>query len=334
MASEAMTYQVVAGWEQLPEGYAHRDVVDVDIDSSGRIFLFGRGDHPVMIYEPDGSFVSSWGDGVFTSPHGMTIGPDDAVYCVDNGDHSLRKFTPDGELLMTLGTPGVPSDAGASGGGSILDPRLPASEKHVGGPFKSPTKACVLSSGEIYVSDGYGNARIHVFSPDGELERSWGSPGDGEGEFNLPHWIEATPDEQRLFVCDRENSRIQIFDLEGNFLEQWTDLARPDGVAFDADGNVYVAELGGYAGRMPFLPELDAQTPVSCVSIWTPDGQLLTRWGSADNDFCAPGSLFAAHGIAVDANGDVFVGEVTYSGGANNGVVPADCHTFQKFTRA
>src|SRR5690242_11987716 len=108
MASQAMTYKVVEGWEQLPEGWAHRDVVDVDLDSSGRIFLFGRSDHPVLIYDRDGSFVSAWGEGVFTSPHGMTIGPDDSVYCVDNGDHTVRKFSPDGELMMTLGNPGTP----------------------------------------------------------------------------------------------------------------------------------------------------------------------------------------------------------------------------------
>src|ERR1700693_4474379 len=110
--SGALTYEVANGWERLPLGWAHGDVADVAIDSHGRVFIFNRGEHPVIIYETDGSFVGSWGEGKFIKPHGITIGPDDCVYCVDDGAHAVYKFTPDGRLLMTIGTPGVPCDNG------------------------------------------------------------------------------------------------------------------------------------------------------------------------------------------------------------------------------
>ena len=227
---------------------------------------------------------------------------------------------------MTVGTPGVRSVTGSTSS----DPRL---IEQAAGPFNGPTKAAVLSSGDIFVADGYSNARVHRFSPDGELLASWGGPGTGPGEFMLVHCIVLSPDEQRLYVADRESNRVQIFDLDGTYLDELTGVTRPCGLAFDAAGRLYVAELGLRAGRaFDWLPPLNDETPISQCSVFDTDKRLVTRWGTADP--VAAGSFFAAHSITVDSRGDVYVGEVTWSAGGMRGEVPEDCHTLQKFTAA
>lgn len=322
--AERFTYEVVDGWEQLPAGWSHADVADVDVGPDDRVYVMNRGEHPVIVYERDGSFVGSWGEGVFANPHGITISPDGFAWCADNTDHTVRKFTLDGELVLTLGTAGQPGDSGYDGDYMSV--------KFGGPPFNRPTKVCVLSSGAFYITDGYGNARVHRYSPDGQLEDSWGEPGDGPGQFRVPHGITATPDERRLVISDRENNRIQIFDLEGGYLEEWTDLWRPNGVAISADGYVYVAELGGQTARYPTMPPPLPDAPSSRCAILDPEGNLVTRWGT--EEVCAPGSFFAAHGIALDSHEDIYVAEVTWSAGGKTGKVPETCHTLQKLTRA
>lgn len=315
-------YDVVAEWEQLPEGWSHLDVCDVAVDAKDRVYLLTRGDHPVIVYERDGSFATSWGEELFTNPHGITIGPDGSIYCADIGDHTVRKLTPAGEVLMTLGIPGQATATGYKQG----DYR---SVVRAGAPFNSPTKVAVLADGRLCVSDGYGNARVHVFSETGELQGSWGAPGEGSGEFRVPHSITAAPD-GRLFVCDRENSRIQIFNIDGEVVDNWTGVCRPNNVAFDAGGRAFVAELGLRAGRWPDWPPSEGDEPGSRCSVWDATGRRLFTIGS--DDPCAPASFFAAHGICVDSRGDLYVAEVTWSGGARYGLVPDSCHTLQKLT--
>lgn len=277
-----------------------------------------------MIFNRDGSFVSSWGEGVFTSPHGITIGPDDSVYCTDHFDHTVRKFTPEGRLLMTLGTSGQPSDTGATS----IDFRT---IQYAGPPFYFPTNVAIGSNGEIFVTDGYGNARVHKFSPDGKLLQSWGSPGDGPGQFKIPHGI-AIDQRGVLFVADRENSRIQLFSSDGDYIDQWLDVARPQQIAFDSQGNVYVAELGFKAAMWPGTVAPSADAPGGRVSVFTSSGQLLARWGGGIEP-TARGDFYAPHDVRVDSHGDVYVSEVNYSAGGNRGLISLDCHCLQKFTR-
>lgn len=172
MMTNAPRYTVVEGWEQLPEGYIHRDVPDVAVDSRDRVYLITRNDPRVIVYERDGTFVRSWGERILTErAHGITIDSDDFVYCVDDADQTVRKFTPDGKLLMTIGTSGLASDTGYDGSKQSLYERL-SSIKRGGPPFNRPTAVAIAPSGEIYVSDGYGNARVHRFSPEGKLIQS------------------------------------------------------------------------------------------------------------------------------------------------------------------
>jgi len=324
VGSGGFTYEVAESWERLPPGWEHADVADVAVDSRDRVFVLNRGDHPVIMYEPDGTFIGAWGEGFFTKPHGITIGPDDSVYCVDDGAHALYKFTLDGKLLLTLGTPGAACDNGYVFGEYL-------SIKFGGPPFNRPTAVAVAPNGDLYVSDGYGNARMHCFSPTGDLKFSWGEPGSGPGQFHIPHAVRLATG-HRLLVADRENSRIQVFDLEGKYLDEWADTCRPDGVAIDHEGNVYVCDLGLRAGRYSFMPAPTEDDPPSRVSVFSSKGSLLSRWGS--DDPCVPGSFFAAHGIAVDSRGDLYVVEVNYSAGGKAGLIPIDCHTVQKFIRS
>ena len=162
VGSGRFTYRACADWVQRPAGYSWQEVSAVAVDSCDNVFVFNRGDHPVAVFDREGRFIRSWGEGVFTRAHGITIGPDDAVYCTDDLDHTIRKFTPDGTLIWKLGTSGQPSDTGATS----IDYRTIT---HSGPPFYFPTNVALSPEGDLYVADGYGNARIHKFSADGKL---------------------------------------------------------------------------------------------------------------------------------------------------------------------
>ena len=271
----------------------------------------------MMIFDREGNFLKSWGEGLFTCPHNVRIGPDGSVYCVDRDDHTVRKLTFEGEVLLTLGSKDKPSDTGCIN-------RDHRTIKRVSGPFNGPTDVAFSPSGELYVSDGYGNARVHKFSKDGKLLFSWGELGDGPGQFRLPHSVYV--DRQgRVYVADRENSRIQIFTSDGEFITQWTDVNRPTDIFID-DEAVYVSELGYMVGQRLAMSIPTDREKLSRVSILSPNGEALARWCGEDR--CAPGNFFAAHSICVDSRGDIYVGELTVTSSA-----PSGCHALQKFAR-
>lgn len=318
-------YEVDPKWEQLPAGWTHSDVSGVAVDSKDRVYALTRGDHRVIVYERDGSFVTSWGEDVFTPrTHGITIGPDDSVYCTDDGDHTVRKFTTDGTLLMTLGTPGQASDTGYDG-------RNVATVARIGPPFNRPTNLAVAPNGELYISDGYGNARVHRYSADGKLLQSWGEPGSGPGQFMIPHGIWVLADE-RVLVADRENDRIQVFGPTGEYLTEWTDIQRPTAIYSGGDGPVYVSELWWRVGQRSYRHGPIEQDRFGRVSILDGEGRVVGRWGGGP-DRCAPGDFCAPHSLYVDSHRDVYVGEVTHTFAGSHGLVPPDCHTLQKFVR-
>jgi DNA-binding beta-propeller fold protein YncE len=317
-------YEAHDHWAQLPAGWAWNEVAAVATDSQGRVYVFNRGEHPLVIFQRDGTFLGSWGEGCFVRPHGLWIGPDDSVYCTDDLDHTVRKYTPDGQLLLTLGTSGKPSDTGVVGM-DFRTIRRPAP------PFHYPTNLALSPEGDLYVTDGYGNARVHKFTAGGLLLYSWGEPGTGPGQFRLPHGI-AVDAQGTVYVADRENSRLQLFAPDGKFLAEWTDVARPCQVFIDGAGKVYVAELGFRAGMWPGTTAPSQDAPGGRVSVFDRDGTLLARWGGGRNP-CAPGDFFAPHGIWVDGDGDLYVAEVVMSAGGNHGLVPSTCHALQKFVR-
>jgi sugar lactone lactonase YvrE len=301
----------VEDWARLPDGWTYCDVPGVTVGPDDRVYLFTRGncprsaDHPIIVLESDGTFVRSFGEGSFGFAHAIAFGVDGLLYCVDVKGHLVRVFTPEGDLVRTIAGPVAPSDTGyTTDFRTIL---------RAAGPFNQPTKMVTASNGDLFASDGYGNARVHQFSPTGELRTSWGKPGDAHGAFNIPHSVLVLPDE-RILVCDRENSRIQVFDFDGQYLDEWTDLARPDDVCVDDAGNVYVAELGERAALFPFMPRPYGQDRVARISVLDLDGKLLMRWG----DDPAGGIQFVApHNIAIDSTGSLYVGEVREAAGAD-----------------
>jgi sugar lactone lactonase YvrE len=322
VGSGKLRYGALESWELLPEGWDLVEACGVAVDSRDRVHLFSRGEHPVVVLDRDGRFLGSWGEGAFARPHGITIGPDDSIYLVDDLGHAVRQTSAAGEPLRTIGPCGTPSDTGASG----FDYRT---IRRTGPPFHLPTNLALAPGGEMYVTDGYGNARVHKFSRDGSLLLSWGETGSGPGQFQIPHGI-AVDRRGQVYVADRENSRIQVFDPDGRPLREWTDVARPCEVFIDHQDLFYVAELGFRAGMWPGTEPPAPEATGGRVSIFDREGALLARWGGGD-DPCAPGDFFAPHDICVDSRGDIYVAEVTMSAGGCRGMVPRTCHTLQKF---
>jgi DNA-binding beta-propeller fold protein YncE len=301
------TYELVESWAKLPQGESLVDVCGISIDSEDRVYVFNRSNRPMIVFDRDGNEIFSWGENLFKRPHGSCLTNDGHIYLTDDYRHVVYKFSKEGDLMMTLGNKDQPSDTGHRGGLDIFE-RI-SSIKHAAGPFNRPTGVALSSTGDIFVTDGYGNARVHRFSPDGKLLLSWGEPGPGKGQFRLPHniWINK---EDEIWISDRENSRVQIFDTEGKFLDQWTDLIRPTHVFMDKDETVYISEL------------------CRRISIFSKDGTLLARWGNENHSIENP-MLVGPHVICVDSEGSLYVGEVAKSFGK----VDRGARAIQKFAR-
>ncbi len=326
VGSGKFRYEIAEGWEKLPKGYRHGDVTNVVTDAQDRVYVFNRSEHPVIVLDRDGRFLGSWGEGVFTRAHGISITRGGYVYCTDDKDHTVRKFTTDGKLLQTLGTKGKPSDTGYVSEG----PTSLASIKRGGGPFNRPTRVAEAPDGDLYISDGYGNAQVHRFTAAGVLIKSWGEPGDRPGQFNLPHavWVHT---DGRVFVCDRENDRIQIFTPSGEYLTAWTNLARPADMYIDRENVVYVGELELKTGELTMAGRRITRSCPSQVSIRDLEGNLLASWGAPDP--FAPNGFASAHGLWVDSHGDIYVAEVAETALGRVGKYRPDFPSLKKFVR-
>jgi DNA-binding beta-propeller fold protein YncE len=274
-------YEVDRDWllRNTPRYWDLGQCADVAVDSTDTVWVFSRSEHPVTAWTTDGEFVGSWGDrgpleGEWRVPHGMFIDSEDNIWLADHQTHTVTKHALNGEVLLQLGTFGYANITVTTNGGQ-------------GAPFNMPTGIAIAEDGKIFTSDGYANRRVHRFSASGELEHSWGEAGTGPGQFAIIHKIAIGPD-GLVYICDRENNRIQIFDQDGNYQREWNDVVGPGDIYFASDGNVYVAEQGGGNG----------------VSIWTQAGELVTRWrGNAD-------ACVAAHGLWLDSKRNIYVAEI------------------------
>jgi DNA-binding beta-propeller fold protein YncE len=284
-------YEYVPNWMKLPAGWQLNEVGGVAVDRDDNVYVFSRSDHPLTVFDNEGNFLREWGSDIFKRPHAVHVGHDDHVYCTDDFDHTVRKFTRDGRLVLTIGDPGV------------------ATPFMSGKPFCRCTHSALAPDGRIYVSDGYGNAKVHRYTPDGRHELSWGECGTGPGQFNIVHNVCCDVDGW-VYVADRENHRIQVFDADGRFETQWHDLHRPSGL-FVTPGQqcpiCYVAE-GGPEG--PVNRRYENIGPR--VSIFGHRGELLSRFGRR-GDGAGYGGFIGPHGIAVDRVGSIYVAEVVLS---------------------
>jgi streptogramin lyase len=280
VGSGKYTYEVNENWARLPEGW-EMPAAAVAVDSQDRVYCYNRAlDHPIIIFDREGNYLDSWGKGVMAFPHAIKIDDEDHVWLIDRDHGQIMKFTPKGDLLQTIGTKGYRSDTG-------LDPTDFSSSgwkrvTHGGGPFNLPTDVAFAPDGDLFISDGYGNCEVHKFTAEGKYLFSWGAPGTGPSQFNLPHgvWLDR---KGRLLLADRENDRVQVFSQSGEFLSVWpTELIGPAVFYVDDDDIVYIPEHNG-----------------GMVSILTLEGERLARWGSPIHRSC--------HGIWGDSRGDLYV---------------------------
>ena len=296
-ASPSGRYQVVHGWPHLPPGELLGQVSGVGVDSRGTVIAFRRArrnwplndsmitdsiDAPtVLLFDgASGRQAGAWGADRFAMPHGLTVDAEDNVWVTDVALHQVFKFTRDGALLMALGERAVPGDDSAH--------------------FNRPTDVAVAPDGSFYVSDGYRNSRVVRFSKEGRYLFSWGRRGSGPGEFNVPHGI-ARDAMGQLYVADRGNARIQVFDSAGRFLVEWKgpELGRPWAIRVRADGDLYVAD----GGDMPPTPPDRAR-----ILRLTRQGGIVESFGSFGN---YDGQLVWPHALALAADGAVYVGDVS-----------------------
>jgi len=288
LGSGQYAYEVNETWARLPDEIVLGDVAAVGVDRQGRVYAFNRGEHPVAVFDSVGNLLNTWGEGVFTRPHGVSMAPDDTIFLTDDGDHTVRRCTLDGRILLQIGIPGRPQPFMS------------------GQPFHRCTHTALSPQGDIYISDGYGNARIHKYSADGRLLFSWGEPGTDPGQFNIPHNICCDPDGW-VYVADRENHRVQVFDGNGRFEAQWNNLHRPNGMCMAAGPNplFYIGEGGPSGDINRDWPNIGPR-----VSIHTHQGKVMARLGMTPGGL-SPGRFVAPHGIAVDAEANIYVGELS-----------------------
>jgi DNA-binding beta-propeller fold protein YncE len=311
LGSGTHRYEVVEKWAKLPAGMEfNADVAAVGVDAQDRVYAFNRGQHPMVVLDRDGNLLRTWGEGVFRRPHGVHMAPDETLWLTDDGDHTVRHCTLDGKVLLTLGIPGK------------------ATPYMSGEPFHRCTHTALSPQGNLYVSDGYGNARVHKFTPDGRLLASWGEPGTDPGQFNIPHNI-CCDAEGWVYVADRENHRVQVFDGNGRYETQWVNMGRPSGLYLHrgAEPRFYIGEIGGGVAVNADVPNIGPR-----VSIYTPKGEMLARLGNRPAGL-ELGQFISPHGLAVDSRGDIYVGEVSYTNWGRRGPIPPGLRSLQKLVK-
>ena len=284
-------YRVTDNWAQLPQGRVWGQAIGIDIDRDGKsVWVFDRCGAktctgstlaPIQKFDASGKLVTSFGAGMFNFPHGLFADHDGNIWVTDGkGEggkgHTAIKFSADGKVLMTLGTPGV---AGTD-------------ESH----FNAPSDVVVAPNGDIFVADGHGgdtNARIVHFNKDGKFVNAWGRKGPAAGEFDTPHGL-AMDSAGRIYVADRSNDRLQIFDQTGKFIAEWKQFGRPSGVFIDGNDMIYVADSqSGEKFNKPFKQGIR----VGSVK----DGKVVAFIDNA-------GTSEMPEGVAADAEGNVFAG--------------------------
>ncbi len=312
LVSSKTVFEPVTGWAKIPHGIWLKEATSVAVDSNDNVFVFNRGNQPILVFDPDGNVIDNWGndnppDKVrivhdaygnasqfwetwFIRPHAITIDYEDNIWVVDDNAHQIHKMSKSGEYLMTIGS-GTPAPAQS------------------GDMFHRPTDVAVSKkTNEIFISDGYDNSRVHRLDSEGKLIKSWGTIGTDPGEFNVPHNL-ALIDDEEVIVCDRENYRVQVFDLDGNYSREWP-VHKAVAVEVTGTGDdvrIYVAEQGPTKGS----PNRGEPNLGNRVGVYDREGNRLTRFGSIHHGEEADQFLWP-HSMAVNSHGDIYVAEVSY----------------------
>ena len=264
-----LNYAVDSEWPKLPPGWTFEETPGVAVDAREHVFVFHRGPHPLMEFDKNGAYIRSWGDGSFVRPHGLKFDREGNLWGSDDMGHVVVKFDPQGRVRMVLGRKNTPGETKEN--------------------FNRPTDIAFAVNGDMFVSDGYGNSRVVKFDKNGTFVKAWGKKGSGEGEFNLPHGI-AVDKRGRVYVGDRENYRMQVFDSDGKFLTQWKHVGSPWGVVVSDDDFIYMAD--GHNNRILKLNmNGDVQGVVASA------GKL-------------PGQVDFVHHLAVGPSRSIYVAEI------------------------
>jgi len=305
--SQPNPYRTIDNFFKLTEGrlWGSTSAVDIDIDGTsvwvaercGANSCAGKEDPPILKFDASGKLVKSFGAGMFIFPHGISVDKDGNIWVTDGQGrdgkgHQVFKFSPDGKVLLTLGKAGVAGD----------------------GPdtFNQPDDVAIAPNGDIFVSDGHtpgmGNARVLKFTKDGKFIKQWGKHGSGPGEFEVPHAL-AFDSRGRLFVGDRANNRIQIFDQDGNFQAEWKQFSRPSGIYIDKNDVIYVTDSEstdkqGYGYNPGWKRGIRiGSAKDGSVSAFIPDPVMPDASGKLP-------ATSAAEGVAADSKGNVYGAEV------------------------
>lgn len=289
-------YEVDPDWPQRPADMPWGRMPGVAVDDKDQVWIFTRADPPVQVYTADGKFVKAWGGDIIKPTetgipsHQIKIDCKGMIWLVDVGNHVVFQATPEGKVLKTLGTPGQPGD----------------DEKH----FNKPTDVAITPDGQVFVADGYQNSRVVHFDSHGNFVKAWGKRGFGPGQFSLVHAI-ALDSKGTLYVADRNNARVQVFDQSGKFLDQWQNIIVPWGLWVTDDDEIWVCGCSPMQWR-----EEDAT--LSCppkdqvFMKFDTTGRLLQLWTvpKGEDGEEQPGQLNWVHGIALDSKGNIYATDI------------------------
>ena len=288
-------YVVDASWPSGRGTYSWGATPGVAVDGQDNVWMFTRSEMPVQVYAPDGKFLRGWGRDIIGAAHHIRIDPDGNVWCADTERHVVRKFTPGGDMVLTLG---VEDEAGSD-------------ERHL----FMPTDIAIAADGDLFVTDGYGNNRVVHFDARGKFVKTWGKLGVAPGEFSQPHAI-AIDSADRLYVVDRNNARIQVFDRSGKSLDQWRNLVTPWGIWITPQDEIFVC------GASPMLwaeaANLSSPPKDQILLRFDPSGRVRQIWTfpaaaeveAEEKAIVRPGELAWVHAVAVDSKGNVFMGDI------------------------
>jgi len=286
----AAGYELISDWPQKPAGSDWYVVTGVAVDKQDRVWILNMAESPVQVYDAKtGSYLFGWGSGLFKRPHFIRVDRDGNVWCADYGRHIVRKFTEKGELLLTLGTPDVPGRDESN--------------------LNMPTDMAIAENGDVFVTDGYGNNRIVHYDNNGKFIKSWGQLGVGAGDLSQPHAI-AIDSKGLLYVCERNNCRIQVFNQNGESLAQWRNLINPWGITILPNDEIVVS--GSTPARWTERGNLGNPPHDQIVMRFDTTGRALEQWSfpiCSDGNW-KPGMIAWAHGTAVDSEGNLYLSDV------------------------
>lgn len=288
-------YVVDPSWPQRPPGVFWKDMCGIAVDPQDNVWIYTRTNPSVQVYAPDGRYLFGWPKSHPKSvPHGLKLDRAGNVWLADVGLHVVRQHAPDGRVLLTLGTEGEPGE----------------DARH----FNKPTDLAIAPNGDIFVTDGYGNNRVVHFDKRGRFVKAWGRLGSAPGEFSIPHAIDCDS-KGRLYVADRNNVRVQVFNQRGRLLDVWQNVMVPWGVWISPRDEIWVC------GSSPMVWGADPKYPTAPLGCPPKDqlfikfnaaGRVLQLWTLPKGADGAeqPGDVNWLHALALDSKGNVYVGDI------------------------